>query len=408
MVDNVLDETDHIVDMTLPTLNEDINLFFTRNGFDQDTRNECDKYARSRFPNTTMTASQSQGYCSYTLALSDGYILQFRPEAFKLDMDVCGDAKVIYGHLAPATTYMGIVQGIARKDASNESPILHAYLQETMPGIPLSQFMKNRVESADDARERRRRLMEDLAQAFALGFHNRRYPSRGAKVIKGKVGNSIRWRLDRLKALPGYLYTHVSEVYRQLKSVERSPWCLTHGDLLPCNMMVDPETGHLTGLIDWAEAEWLPFGMALYGIEEVLGCDVPLGGFQYYDDHEELRRHFWHRFLISSCHRDFGARPWLEEIQVSRKLGILLWKGIAFDDGRLDRVVEVGRDDAEMQRLELFLETSNLVGDFWTSLTCGRWLQRFPVAISRFWGRARSRMNMSGGSFEESKGRRES
>ena len=30
-------------------------------------------------------------------------------------------------------------------------------------------------------------------------------------------------------------------------------------------------TGQITGIIDWAEAEVLPFGLALYGLENLLG-----------------------------------------------------------------------------------------------------------------------------------------
>lgn len=45
---------------------------------------------------------------------------------------------------------------------------------------------------------------------------------------------------------------------------------LTHGDLCEMNFLVELETGHLTGLVDWAEAEILPFGCALRGLENVL------------------------------------------------------------------------------------------------------------------------------------------
>ncbi|KAJ3483440.1 hypothetical protein NLI96_g6310 [Meripilus lineatus] len=32
----------------------------------------------------------------------------------------------------------------------------------------------------------------------------------------------------------------------------------THGDLIQHNIMVDPESGHITGIIDWESAAWLP------------------------------------------------------------------------------------------------------------------------------------------------------
>ncbi|KAF1986149.1 hypothetical protein K402DRAFT_421368 [Aulographum hederae CBS 113979] len=49
------------------------------------------------------------------------------------------------------------------------------------------------------------------------------------------------------------------------------PSVLTHGDLCEMNFLVDPQSGHLTGVIDWAEAEILPFGCALWGLKNLLG-----------------------------------------------------------------------------------------------------------------------------------------
>ncbi|KAH6636592.1 hypothetical protein F5144DRAFT_601322 [Chaetomium tenue] len=44
-------------------------------------------------------------------------------------------------------------------------------------------------------------------------------------------------------------------------------------------------------------------------------------------------------------------------VEMARLLGLLLWYGIAFDGGALNRVVEEGRDDEELQKLELFLSS---------------------------------------------------
>lgn len=46
---------------------------------------------------------------------------------------------------------------------------------------------------------------------------------------------------------------------------------LTHGGLLPANVALDAGSGALRGLVDWAEAEWLPFGVCLYGLEHLCG-----------------------------------------------------------------------------------------------------------------------------------------
>ncbi|KAH6611034.1 kinase [Trichoderma cornu-damae] len=353
----------HTAHSEIHSCSEEIDAFFMRNGFDGRTRDACDEYARVRFPGLEAKPSLTQGYCSYTLDISDGYLLQFRPEAFMLDVDTCSEAKAIYGSFAPTTTYLGKVKGVLLENADADigSSAMHAYLHERIRGIPLSEFRTRRTGRSADDKMFRRRLMSGLAKVFALGFGGRRPSGEVAmpagNAARGRVGESMRWRLGILSGLPGQdLLRHVSEAKRQLDGVEASDWCLTHGDLLPGNMMVDAETGRLTGLIDWAEAEWLPFGMALYGVEEVLGEHVPSEGFRYYEDHGKLRQLFWNELL--SFAGDRGG-PSLEEgrrrVEASRTLGILLWRGIAFDDGRMDRAVEAGRDDSEMQKLRLFL-----------------------------------------------------
>lgn len=350
----------------------EIEAFFTRNGFDGATRHACDEYARVRFPGSAAKPAATQGYCSYTLNISDEYLLQFRPEAFKLDMDTCRQVKSIYGEFAPTTRYLGEVGGVSlHQPVPNanvkSSTVMYVYLHQRIRGIPLSEFRKrNKSRRPDEDKKMfKRRLMSGLAKVFALGFRARqaaqemkRIPPAGRPpMAKGTIGGSMRWRLNLLGGLPDKdLLTHVSEAQAQLGIVEASSWCLTHGDLLPGNMMVDAETGHLTGLVDWAEAEWLPFGMALYGVEEALGEDVAsagAGGFEYCDDHEQLRRLFWDR-VLAFVRRDGGEiRP--REAEAARRLGILLWRGIAFDDGKMDRVVESGRDDSEIHKLRLFL-----------------------------------------------------
>lgn len=355
----------HTVDSEIHLHDEDIEAFFTRNGFDGTTRDACDEYARGRFPGLEATPSPTQGYCSYTLNLSKDYLLQFRPEAFMLDIDTCSEVKAIYGKYAPETTYLGEVQSIAMQtpDTSVRSPAMHAYLHKRIKGIPLSEFRRRRKIKGREADDRifKRRLMRGLAKVYALGFRGRQPSTEMAMlaggIAKGRIGESMRWRLGLLNGLPGeHLLGHVSEAQGRLDSIEASDWCLTHGDVLPGNMMVDANTGRLTGLIDWAEAEWLPFGMALYGVEEVLGEHVPSEGFRYYHDHDELRQLFWSKFLSLTRRETIKS----SQVEASRKLGILLWRGIAFDDGRIDRVVEAGRDDSEIQKLRLFLEAPSV------------------------------------------------
>ncbi|KJZ69891.1 hypothetical protein HIM_10724 [Hirsutella minnesotensis 3608] len=271
-------------------------------------------------------------------------------------MDICHDAKAVFNNLAPVTLYLGTVDGIAATTSTNNEPRLYIYLQEKLPGVALAGVQGQSL-------GQRSRLIQDVARVFAVSYHQRRSSGdKGAKergeLVKGRVGSSLRWRLRLVEGLPGeQLARHVSTVAEHLDSIEELPWCLTHGDLVPGNVLIDPESGQLTGLVDWAEGEWLPLGVGLYGLEELLGRNVSGQGFEYFDDHEELRQLFWDKFL-GFC--KFNPRSSVElkimdDIALARKLGILLWRGIAFDDGSIDRVVEAGRDDAELSKLSLFL-----------------------------------------------------
>jgi len=135
-----------------------------------------------------------------------------------------------------------------------------------------------------------------------------------------------------------------------VQEITSLPWVLTHGDLVPGNIMLSPSSGHLTGLVDWAEAEVLPFGLCLYGLEEILG-EMTESGWRYHPEAKRLTEVFW-----AQLRKGIGdVKRKRMKIESARKAGILLWWGIAWDDGRIDRVVEDGRDGVEVARLDAFL-----------------------------------------------------
>ncbi|KAK4123741.1 hypothetical protein N657DRAFT_618768, partial [Parathielavia appendiculata] len=186
-----------------------------------------------------------------------------------------------------------------------------------------------------------------------------------------RVGSTLRERMQWMRrALPTRFSAVVEEVWDAMDEIERRlPWVLTHGDLGAGNVLVDlvdDDAGNnnnkrlvrLKGLVDWAEGEWLPFGVGLYGLEEILGRRVDNGNgrarFEYYPCAERLREVFWQELVAEvpelGVDRELRAR-----VEKARLLGLLLWHGIAFDDGALNRVVEPGVDDEELHKLDLFL-----------------------------------------------------
>ncbi len=211
--------------------------------------------------------------------------------------------------------------------------------------------------------------MRAYARLSGRSWHSRRPASDPSlPSLKGRIGSSLGWRLELMgRDLPARFQPYVARIRGQLPQIEALPWVLTHGDVVPSNIMVQPAPDGLclTGLLDWAEAEYLPLGVGLYGAEELLGqTAVPWNGegaypprgsrFVYFDDASGLREALW-RELEEAMPELRTDAALLATVQAARDLGILLWHGIAFDDGRLDRVVQEGRDDEEIQRLDLFL-----------------------------------------------------
>jgi len=45
--------------------------------------------------------------------------------------------------------------------------------------------------------------------------------------------------------------------------IDFMPWVLIHQDFSGINIFVNPDSGYITGVVNWADATIEPFGMAL-------------------------------------------------------------------------------------------------------------------------------------------------
>ncbi|EDN97681.1 hypothetical protein SS1G_12535 [Sclerotinia sclerotiorum 1980 UF-70] len=135
-------------------------------------------------------------------------------------------------------------------------------------------------------------------------------------------------------------------------------------------MIIDSLTQHLVGLVDWAEAEPLPFGTCFYGLEEILGEITPIG-FNYHPHATYLRGVFWTELTIRIP--ELRNDSLMKRVRLARDLGVILWHGIAWDDGAINRVVVDGRkeDVDEIRRLDAFLDIAGNA-DLTTKATIGQ------------------------------------
>jgi hypothetical protein len=161
-------------------------------------------------------------------------------------------------------------------------------------------------------------------------------------------------RLDVLsQSLPSRFAEILQELCLSLPIVfsKSYPFVLIHDDLCKMNILVDPESGNISGIIDWADVKVLPFGILLWGLKNVLGY-MDSKGWHYYDKHKNLKTLFWQTFEdITGPLSDYNR----EIIRITRMVGFFFRYGFTWDSGIRER--PVGDSDSSLIYLDAYLET---------------------------------------------------
>ncbi|KAH6644737.1 hypothetical protein C7974DRAFT_27001 [Boeremia exigua] len=327
-----------------------------------------------------------QGHCSFTLILSprrsatvgvikdksdalsetnNQLIVQIRAAQHSLDLDTAAAARRAHPSLAP----------VVRAAKVCLPGYLKAYEMNTLEGVPFSRLQACLPSTRAELRDKQKTLIINLANIIAQSWPVRESRRRRDSVLRpeplateeqtflsqcrGKVGSRIVQKLEELsEKLPDqWLRERARATLDKLRKILDYPVVLNHGDLIPSNILVNEETWQITGLVDWAEAEWLPFGTCLYGLEHLLGRlqrpsqDSQPPNFVYYANAPQLREAFWTSLA--------GLIPELrgseEGVRIMRDAGVFLWHGYAWDDGAIDRVVDEVNDSEELAKLRAFL-----------------------------------------------------
>jgi hypothetical protein len=158
--------------------------------------------------------------------------------------------------------------------------------------------------------------------------------------------------LNLLKqSLPPRFAANLDKVYQELPLIFSGalPFVLSHRDLCEMNPLISLETGQISGILDWAEAEILPFGLSLWGYENILGYMNP-EGWHYYENHRELEALFWQTFLEKAAK---VSEDDLNLIRFSRLAGLFYRYGIVVDGKAVIRVVNE-LDVAPLRYLDAF------------------------------------------------------
>jgi len=164
-------------------------------------------------------------------------------------------------------------------------------------------------------------------QSFFANSWQKSVPTDPKKLIA--IAGECNTRLSYLyDSLPERFTPALDEVMGCLPTLlsQTYPLVLTHSDLNEMNILVNTKTGHITGIVDWADATILPFGFTLYALDNALGT-MSSRGWQYFRNAEYLRDEFWWRFeqLAKLSKSDMGT------IQLARKAGVLFRYGIPYN-----------------------------------------------------------------------------
>jgi hypothetical protein len=149
------------------------------------------------------------------------------------------------------------------------------------------------------------------------------------------------------RSLPPRFASNLGRVRQKLSELFSGvlPFVLNHGDLCEMNLLVNPVTGRITGIVDWAEGRILPFGFSLWALENILGY-MDSEGWHYYDNRPELEHLFWQSFKEASNISDSD----LQLIQATRMAGLFYRYGFIVEGKDVVGVV----DDSSLTYLDAF------------------------------------------------------
>jgi hypothetical protein len=318
---------------------------------------------RERYDDFQLLELDTQGACSYTALLitTEGCaqvkrIIQAREEKFRLDLEIADEATRVYGHLAPSTKLLAT----KTMPGTSGPHTFYFYELDLVPGVPYSSLIPRRASTDNNTICQQKMLVGHLARFFARGWRGQVDKS----YRTGRVGSRIDAKIEQLSTqLPTPELRTIAEwALSLLPHLDTLPVVLTHGDIVPSNIMVHPDSGMLRGMVDWVEAEFLPFGISFYGLEYLLGFPSKRRDsmtdsattFVYYDCALELRSHFWSTIQrkIPELKNDPQV---LKALHVAKIVGTLLWFGFAWDEGAINRVITPEDDSEALAYLEAFL-----------------------------------------------------
>ncbi|KAH6839417.1 hypothetical protein B0I37DRAFT_233732 [Chaetomium sp. MPI-CAGE-AT-0009] len=298
------------------TVDDEIAVFFSKTAV---PRNTCDGLAMDLVGGDQVVPVAVQGVCSYTVYAGQnlGYVVQFRLRSLGLKSETAALARRIFGTLAPEVSFR---QQLGEdSEAAGQEPLL-VYVMSRIQGISRLDFILAHgfPENSPENMARRKNLIQDVARFFAIAW---KAPQAVDQDYLDRMAETFEKELQiLLVALPNRFHPIIRATLAALPSIYSLPMVLLHKDFGDCNIMVEDETCHLVGVIDWAEAEIGPFGTNLHSLQDLISKLHLKNGWIRYEDYDDLVGTFWKTLSdeVGGLEEDT-----IKAIRAARVLGLL-------------------------------------------------------------------------------------
>ncbi|KAK2596662.1 hypothetical protein QQS21_006237 [Conoideocrella luteorostrata] len=304
--------------MTEYEVDDEIAAFFAKT---TATREECEAKCRELTQSRRLAPVPVQGVCSYTVYGGDNleYVIQCRLKSLALKTEMSDLATKVHGSLVPTVSFHGALG----TEQDRREPLL-VYLMTRMSGITQLDFMlaRNIPQTAQEFYPLRQNFFSSVASFFAQSWLA---PQKVCAKYRDELEKSHRRDLNLLlDGLPERFRPHIQTCLASLNDIMALPMVLLHKDFGACNLLVDPQSCCLKGVIDWAEAVISPFGLNLHSLQAFAGSMHLRNGWSRFPDYGALEHTFW-----SSFSREVGgiSPETLVTIKRARMLGHFLSHG---------------------------------------------------------------------------------
>jgi hypothetical protein len=298
------------------------------------TRGQCDQLALSVSGASAVRPVNIPGSLSYTVVCTKqqgqqhgaSLVVSFRQPESALDEGNIELALLLHGSLVPSAVNCGIVSG--------SDPPLIIHTMPLLPGIACLEALICEVDMDPDEEAKHVRFVTHLARydapslasflavglsipAKVANIQLQRYfarclssprptePEARAEQQKGISNRLATLAASPSGAVPMSTLSELQTVLPVLYTGEY-PQVLAHGDLSKTNILVDPDTYEITGIVDWSLAAVQPFGMELDCLYLMTGY-MDLNGWHDYACRPRLLEAFWAEFWASAGIRDEGG-----------------------------------------------------------------------------------------------------